>query len=62
MLADAITITLRVTNVLEKLGVAYFIGGSLASSFYEMVRTTQDSDISADLKTEHTPLLMDAFS
>lgn len=58
---DAITITLRVTNVLEKLGVSYFIGGSLASTFYGMVRTTQDSDIIADLKTEHTPLLMGAL-
>jgi hypothetical protein len=61
MLADAISITLRVTNALEKLGVSYFIGGSLASTFYGMVRTTQDSDIIADLKTEHIPLLMAAL-
>jgi hypothetical protein len=61
MPVDAITVTIRVTNVLEKLGVSYFIGGSLASTLYGMVRTTQDSDIIADLSTEHTPLLMDAL-
>jgi hypothetical protein len=59
MIADAITVTVSVTNVLEKLGVSYFIGGSLASTLYGMVRTTQDSDIIADLSVEHTPLLMD---
>lgn len=61
MPSDPIAITLRVTNVLEKLGISYFIGGSLASTFYGMVRTTQDSDIIADLKIEHTPLLMEAL-
>jgi hypothetical protein len=61
MPVDAITITVHVTNVLEKLGVSYFIGGSLASTFYGMVRTTQDSDIIADLKTEHISILMDAL-
>jgi len=61
MPADAITVTVSVTNVLERLGIAYFIGGSLASTLYGMVRTTQDSDIIADLKTEHILLLMDAL-
>jgi hypothetical protein len=61
MPVDAIIITLLVTNVLEKLGVPYFIGGSLASTLYGMVRTTQDSDIIADLSAHHTPLLMDAL-
>ena len=61
MPVDAITITVHVTNILEKLRVSYFIGGSLASTFYGMVRTTQDSDIIADLKPEHVPLLMDTL-
>ena len=61
MPADAITVTVRVTNTLEKLGVSYFIGGSLASTLYGMVRTTQDSDIIADLSAEHIPMLMDAL-
>jgi hypothetical protein len=42
-----------VTGVLESLGVPYFIGGSLASTLYGMVRTTQDSDIVAEMRLEH---------
>ncbi len=41
------------TGVLESLGVPYFIGGSLASTLYGMVRTTQDSDIVAEMRLEH---------
>lgn len=41
------------TDVFEKLGVLYFIGGSLASTLYGMVRTTQDADIVADMRIEH---------
>ena len=52
---DAISVTVQVTRVFEKLGVPYFIGGSLASTLYGMVRTTQDSDIIANLRQEHLP-------
>lgn len=45
-------VTTIVTRVLEKLNVRYLIGGSLASTLYGMVRTTQDSDIVAELKPE----------
>jgi hypothetical protein len=55
MIADAITVTVSVTSVLEKLGVSYFIGGSLASTLYGMVWTTQDSDIIGAVKTSQTP-------
>jgi len=50
---EPIEVTIRVTNVLEKLGVPYIIGGSLASTLYGMVRTTQDSDIIAEMRLEH---------
>jgi len=53
MQLDAITVTVQVTKVLEKLGVSYFIGGSLASTLYGMVRTTQGSDVIANLRIEH---------
>lgn len=49
MLPEPIAVTAKVTAVLEKLKVPYFIGGSIASTIYGMVRTTQDSDIVADL-------------
>jgi hypothetical protein len=50
---EPIEVTLKVTNLLEKLGVPYLIGGSLASTLYGMVRTTQDSDIVAEMRLEH---------
>jgi hypothetical protein len=50
---EPIEVTLKVTHLLEKLGVPYLIGGSLASTLYGMVRTTQDSDIVAEMRLEH---------
>lgn len=50
---EPIEVTLKVTDLFEKLGVAYLIGGSLASTLYGMVRTTQDSDIVAEMRLEH---------
>ena len=53
MLPEPIAVTLLVTQVLEKLRVSYLIGGSLASTIYGMIRTTQDVDIIADMQFEH---------
>lgn len=53
MQSDPIKVTLQVTATLENLGVPYLIGGSLASTLHGMVRTTQDSDIVAELEQEH---------
>ena len=50
---EPIEVTFKVTEVLEALSVPYLIGGSLASTLYGMVRTTQDSDIVADMRQEH---------
>jgi hypothetical protein len=50
---EPIEVTLLVTGVFEKLDVPYMISGSLASTLYGMVRTTQDSDIVAEMRTEH---------
>jgi hypothetical protein len=50
---EPIEVTLVVTGVFERLGVPYLIGGSLASTLYGMVRTTQDSDIVAEMRPEH---------
>ena len=53
LLPEPIAITLKVTHVLEELNIPYLIGGSLASTLYGMVRTTQDSDIIAEMLPEH---------
>lgn len=50
---EPVEVTLKVTDVFEKLGVAYLIGGSLASTLHGMIRTTQDSDIVAGMRMEH---------
>jgi hypothetical protein len=55
---EPIEVTLKVTDVFEELGVPYLIGGSLASSLYGMVRTTQDSDIIAGMRPEHIRLFV----
>lgn len=52
MLTEPISVTLLVTEALDKLKIPYFIGGSLASSVYGLTRTTIDADIIADIKLE----------
>ncbi|MCA9957314.1 MAG: hypothetical protein KC434_21445, partial [Anaerolineales bacterium] len=50
---EPVEVTLKVTSVLEALDIPYLIGGSLASTLYGMVRTTQDSDIITQMRPEH---------
>jgi hypothetical protein len=50
---EPVEVTLIVTDVFEKLGVPYLIGGSLASALYGMARSTQDADIVAEMRLEH---------
>jgi hypothetical protein len=50
---EPIEVTLRVTAVLEELGIPYLIGGSLASTLHGMIRTTQDSDIITEMRPQH---------
>ncbi len=50
---EPIEVTIQVTDVFEKLGIPYLIGGSLASTLYGMIRTTQDSDIVAEMRPKH---------
>ena len=48
-LAEPIAITLQVTQALDKLGVAYLVGGSLASSVHGIPRSTEDIDLLIEL-------------
>lgn len=50
---EPIEVTFKVTALLEKLGLPYIIGGSLASALHGMVRTTQDADIITEMGPEH---------
>ena len=51
-LPDIIEVTLKVVKVFEGLGIAYHIGGSLASSAFGIARSTLDVDIVAEIKPD----------
>jgi len=48
-LPEAIAVTVRVATALEKIGIVYAVGGSLASSAYGVPRSTQDADLLIEL-------------
>lgn len=50
---EPIDVIFPVTAVLEKLGIPYLIGDSLASTLHGMIRTTQDSDIVTEMRLGH---------
>ena len=55
---EALTVTLDVIKALEQLNIPYLIGGSLASTLHGFSRTTLDSDLVADIRPEHVPILV----
>lgn len=48
-LPEPLAVTLRVAQALDRLGMRYLIGGSLASSLHGIPRNTNDADIVAEL-------------
>ena len=61
MIPEPIAVTLLVTKALERLGVAYLVGGSLASTVHGELRTTMDTDLVANLRPEHVTPFVDAL-
>lgn len=59
--SEALQVTLLVTDVLERLEVPYVIGGSVASIFHGMIRTTMDADIVANLEARHVTSFVSAM-
>lgn len=55
--SDIVAATLPVVRALERLGVPYYLGGSVASSLHGVARATVDADLVAALTLEH----VDAF-
>jgi hypothetical protein len=51
-----------VAQCLEELGISYCVGGSFASSFYGVPRSTNDVDLVVDLRSEHVRPLVDALA
>jgi len=54
---ESVTVTLRVAQELDGLGIDYFVGGSVASSVHGRPRTTDDIDLVAAIAEPH----VDAF-
>ncbi len=48
-----------VVKAFEKLGVLYYIGGSVASSAYGIARATLDVDMISDLRSDHVRKLVE---
>ncbi len=58
---DPLSVTLTATDILDSLGVGYFLCGSMASILYGLLRTTQDADLVADLKPRHVEPFVSAL-
>ena len=58
---DPLRVAFLVTHTFEALGVRYFIGGSLASIFHGLIRTTNDADLVAELAASHVNALVAAL-
>lgn len=58
---DPLRVALIVTSTFEALGARYFIGGSLASIFHGIIRTTNDADLVVELALEHVAPLVSAL-
>ena len=61
MAADPIEVALAVASVLERCGLRYLVGGSLASSVSGEPRSTLDVDLVVELREEHVPPLLTAL-
>ncbi len=62
MQGDPLVAAAAVAAALERLGVKYAIGGSLASSLYGIPRATQDADIIAALAAAHADPLAERLA
>jgi hypothetical protein len=56
-LPEPLAVTLRVVRALDRFGIRYLIGGSLASSLHGVPRNTNDADIVAELPAARIPEL-----
>jgi hypothetical protein len=58
---EILEVTLHVVATLERLGIPYLVGGSLASSLHGIPRATQDVDIVAELTQRDVAGLVEAL-
>lgn len=61
VIADPIALARKVITILESLGIAYYIGGSVASSLFGESRYTEDLDLIIELDRIKAKPLLEAF-
>lgn len=59
-LPDPIAVAIQITGVLDRLGIRYLVGGSLASSVHGEPRSTNDIDLVVDFREEHIEAFVEA--
>lgn len=57
-LLDTLVVVEPLIQAFERLGISYYIGGSVTSSVHGIPRATVDVDLVADIQREHVPLLV----
>ncbi len=62
MITDPITIALEVVAILDRLGIPYLIGGSVASIFWGEARATQDIDVVIELTSNQIHAFIQAVT
>jgi hypothetical protein len=62
MPSESTRVALLITNLLERLSIAYAVEGSLADSDYGVARSTLDAHIIADMRPEHVEPFVAALS
>jgi len=62
MLGNSTPVLLLVIEQLEKLGVPYLLGGSMASSVHGMLRATLDADLVVDMRPEQVDSFVQALA
>ncbi|NJL23479.1 MAG: hypothetical protein HC895_25935 [Leptolyngbyaceae cyanobacterium SM1_3_5] len=62
MILDPITYTLKIAAILDSLNLAYYVGGSVASSLHGESRSTRDVDLAVMISPEAIDSLIQAFA
>ena len=62
MADDPLLVTRSVVQVFDSLNIPYFVGGSMASSYHGVWRSTQGIDFVADVREEHVLPLSEALT
>ena len=60
-MGDALLVLQKVAQALLECGIPWYVGGSMASSAYGMLRTTQDVDFVIALEQQHIEPLVRAL-